>query len=151
MFLILIWVRAIMGTVQLTHFTVELIQRLKSVEFLILLLLNLLQEDRWNKLVLKGARRNENLKWNSQVFGYLSNIDPFRGVLVVVDGFPFQPACLTGIDHNTMFDHPKDCYFILGIFLCNHLRSKGGGGGLLHAWDVVTKFYEMKVTQKSHQ
>ena len=52
-FLILIWVRAIMGTVQLTHFTVELIQRLKSVEFLILLLLNLLQEDRWNKLVLK--------------------------------------------------------------------------------------------------
>ena len=25
------------------------------------------------------------------------------------------------------------------------LRSRGGGGGLLHAWDVVTKFYEMKV------
>ena len=150
MFLILIWVRAIMGTVQLTHFTVELIQRLKSVEFLILLLTYFKKTDEINSY-LKIDRRNENLKWNSQVFGYLSNIDPFRGVLVVVDGFPFQPACLTGIDHNTMFDHPKDCYFILGIFLCNHLRSKGGGGGLLHAWDVVTKFYEMKVTQKSHQ
>ena len=26
------------------------------------------------------------------------------------------------------------------------IRSRGGGGGLLHAWDVVTKFYEMKVS-----
>jgi len=27
---------------------------------------------------------------------------------------------------------------------CMSGRSRGGGGGLLHAWDVVTKFYEMK-------
>ena len=30
-------------------------------------------------------------------------------------------------------------------------RSRGGGGGLLHAWDVVTKFYEMKVEPLKHE
>ena len=30
-------------------------------------------------------------------------------------------------------------------------RSRGGGGGLLHAWDVVTKFYEMKVVLLNQQ
>ena len=50
-----------MGTVQLTHFTVELIQRLKSVEFLILLLPFLKKTDEINSY-LKIDRRNENLK-----------------------------------------------------------------------------------------
>ena len=31
------------------------------------------------------------------------------------------------------------------------IRSRGGGGGLLHAWDVVTKFYEMKVELSKHE
>ena len=33
---------------------------------------------------------------------------------------------------------------------CMSARSGagGGGGGLLHAWDVITKFYEMKVGGK---
>ena len=50
-----------MGTVQLTHFTVELIQRLKSVEFLILLLTYFKKTDEINSY-LKIDRRNENLK-----------------------------------------------------------------------------------------
>ena len=52
-----------MGNVQLTHFTVELIQiqRLKTVEFLILLLTYFKKTDEINSYS-KIDRRNENLK-----------------------------------------------------------------------------------------